>query len=81
MRIRKTAPKEFTIDRSKWVHGDNTKILGSSLLLNEEENMCCLGFYSRACGFTKAAIEYQSFHIGSPRILPAFDLYLLRPSF
>lgn len=50
MRLRK--PKEFTIDRGKWVHGgfENKKKLGSTNLLNDQERMCCLGFYSEACG-------------------------------
>ena len=51
MKLKK--PKEFTIDRSKWVQGgyeNNGELLGFSELLNDEGNMCCLGFYSKACG-------------------------------
>ena len=50
MRLRK--PKEFTIDRGKWAQGGdiNDDILGDSELLNAKGNMCCLGFYSEACG-------------------------------
>ncbi len=57
MRIRKTPPKEFEVDRSKWVHGrKNTETLGATSLLNENGNMCCLGFYAKACGATKESI-------------------------
>ncbi len=56
MRIRKTPPKEFTIDRSKWVHGGNEDILGVTSLLNDEGNMCCLGFYSKVCGATNSSM-------------------------
>ncbi len=50
MKLKK--PEVFTIDRSKWVHGGgkNTLKLGSTSLLNERDRMCCLGFYSEACG-------------------------------
>ena len=56
MRIRKTPPKEFTIDRGRWVHGRNEDILGDTSLLNEEGNMCCLGFYSKVCGATNSSM-------------------------
>ena len=51
MRVRKTPPKEFTIDRAEWVNGgrDPDKS-GESGLLNPEDNACCLGFYANACG-------------------------------
>jgi len=42
--------KSFTIDRTKWVRGD---IGGTSLLLNDRGNMCCLGHYSKACGIAE----------------------------
>lgn len=46
--------KEFTVKRSNWYRG-----LGSenSRLLNSEGKMCCLGFYSLACGFKKQEID------------------------
>ena len=58
MRLRK--PKEFTINRSKWVQGggrDNISILGFSELLNKKGNMCCLGFYSEACGVPRKELK------------------------
>lgn len=55
MRLRK--PKEFTIDRSKWVQGKNRNILGCSALLNDLGNMCCLGFYSEACGVPREELK------------------------
>lgn len=33
--------KSFVIDRAKW---------GKEALLNSDGSMCCLGFYSEACG-------------------------------
>lgn len=46
--------KEIIIDRSKWrtggwitKHNKNTTGCGDVALLNEEGNMCCLGFISR----------------------------------
>lgn len=36
-----------TVKRSKWVRGGR---FGRSLLLNEDGNMCCLGFLGEACG-------------------------------
>ncbi len=50
MKLKK--PEVFTINRSKWVHGGERikDILGTSELLNDCGNMCCLGFYAKACG-------------------------------
>ncbi len=59
MRIRKTPPKEFTIDRGKWVHGNNEDILGETSLLNRDGNMCCLGFYSKVCGVPNSSMLNQ----------------------
>lgn len=38
--------KEFTVDCNKWVRGgfSSTLSYGSVCLLNELDNMCCLGF-------------------------------------
>lgn len=57
MKLKK--PKEFTIDRSKWVQGGHKfkSILGASKLLNNHGNMCCLGFYSKACGVPDKELE------------------------
>lgn len=41
--------KSFTIDRSKWVRGGKG---GEACMLNKQGNMCCLGFYAKACGLT-----------------------------
>jgi hypothetical protein len=46
--------KSFTIDRSRWVRGD---IGGESLLLNRQNNMCCLGHYSKACGISESDLK------------------------
>lgn len=63
MRVRKTPPKEFTVDRSEWVMGGGNynDILGGSSLLNDRENACCLGFYAHACGVTWEIMEDVSF--------------------
>ena len=60
MRLKK--PEVFTIDRSKWVQGGSEfrNILGAPKLLNEEGNMCCLGFYSKACGVPDKELAHQS---------------------
>ena len=64
MRLRK--PKSFTIDRSKWVHGGpkNASKLGSTSLLNERERMCCLGFYSEACGVPRYDLQSKGTPVG-----------------
>lgn len=52
--------KEFTIYKDKWVRGDrhhNGVYLGSSLLLNDKGNMCCLGFLGQACGVVDEAMR------------------------
>lgn len=46
--------KEFKIKRSNWVRGDKG---GKSRLLNDQGNMCCLGFFSVACGLSKSDID------------------------
>lgn len=49
--------KKFVIDRSKWLNGElykrAEKANGSApggVLLDAYGRMCCLGFYSKACG-------------------------------
>ncbi len=39
--------KTLVIDRKRWARGGNG---GASALLNNEGNMCCLGFLGKACG-------------------------------
>lgn len=56
------AIKEFTIDRSKWLCARNNKIfgIGSQLLDDSDsksERMCCMGFYSKACGVPKVQLK------------------------
>ena len=38
----------LTINRKRWARYGSDK--GESALLNEDGNMCCLGFLGRACG-------------------------------
>lgn len=46
---------KLEIDRAKWLRGE----LDSKLLRERDQKMCCLGFYSLACGLTKDNIlEY-----------------------
>lgn len=50
--------KQFTIIEEKWVRGEelhNKK--GYSALLNNQGNMCCLGFLCRAKGISKKRID------------------------
>ena len=44
---------DLTIVRSIWLRGGN----GDSMLLNNAGSMCCLGFYSLACGHSKEDIQ------------------------
>jgi hypothetical protein len=47
----------LTIDRKKWLRGTNkTSYSYEPLLLNNNDKMCCLGFYARACGLKKKDI-------------------------
>ena len=44
-------PKSFVIDRKRWLRvkqDENTE--ASVLFSSDSKKMCCLGFYSRACG-------------------------------
>lgn len=47
-------PKQFTIDRKKWLRGEGSA--GSALLRVSDNKMCCLGFYSLALGCTEKDI-------------------------
>lgn len=51
---------KLVIDRSKWRTGDagpDATGQGPTALLNDQGFMCCLGFYSRACGYTDEEIQ------------------------
>jgi hypothetical protein len=36
----------FVVERSKWLRGSPPGVL-----MDDDEKMCCLGFYAKACGF------------------------------
>lgn len=43
----------FQINRKRWVRGCGIEVMdkyGSTSLLNENGNMCCLGFLAKKCG-------------------------------
>lgn len=44
---------KLTIDRQTWIRGD----IRSALLRSKDNKMCCLGFLSLACGYTKEEIR------------------------
>lgn len=41
--------RKLTIERDKWARGNKRKKVFNALL-NDDGTMCCLGFYSLACG-------------------------------
>lgn len=43
-------PKKVVIDRSKWLNAYTRYTLGPSLMLDQNGNMCCLGFVCAAEG-------------------------------
>lgn len=53
---------KIVIDRTKWRRGGNgpggsyVEKYGSSMLINNKDNMCCLGQIARQCGFTEMDI-------------------------
>jgi len=53
--------KKLIIDRSRWLRGSE----GSSALLvrvmDEDPQMCCLGFHALACGLSEKEIENQPY--------------------
>jgi hypothetical protein len=64
--------REFTVDRSKWMRGKGdqfSRLLvapetarnGSTVPSEDVGKMCCLGFYSLACGLTPEEIEDVGF--------------------
>lgn len=52
------APRKLVIEESKWYRGLGPN---SRLLVPEDGRMCCLGFDSLECGFTKDAIFNVTF--------------------
>ena len=46
-------PKKVVIDRSKWLNAYTRYTLGPSFLLDQNGNMCCLGFVCVASGVPK----------------------------
>lgn len=46
--------KKFTVKRSEWYRGKGPQ---DSLLLNEDKQKCCLGFYGIACGLRSQDIR------------------------
>lgn len=46
---------ELTINRPNWLRGEGDQV--SSLLRPEDNKMCCLGFLSLTCGFTRDEIR------------------------
>ncbi|MHA2068143.1 MAG: hypothetical protein ACXABY_27595 [Candidatus Thorarchaeota archaeon] len=60
--------KEFTVYKDSWVRGDGyvynangeREYMGNSALLNNEGNMCCLGFFGEACGLSHARMIDQA---------------------
>lgn len=62
--------EKLIIDRSKWRTGhtaENATGQGFTALLNDQGFMCCLGFYSLACGYTEEEIR----GVGEPQDIPA----------
>jgi hypothetical protein len=51
MTEKQRGPKKLVIDRKRWKRGDS-----GSALLTRSGQMCCLGFYARACGFSAKEI-------------------------
>jgi hypothetical protein len=58
---------ELIIDRSKWLRGEG--FYESYLLRPRDGKMCCLGFYSLACGLKEEQIR----NVKSPRSLVSGD--------
>lgn len=53
MSKRYRTPKRLVIDRKRWKRGNGM----TSALLTDSGQMCCLGFYARACGFSRKEIH------------------------
>lgn len=59
--------KEFTVYKDSWIRGDGFVYnddgeriyLGNSELLNNDGNMCCLGFLGESCGVSNARMLGQ----------------------
>jgi hypothetical protein len=52
-------PLTCTVNRKTWVRGRYLMQMGMSALLNQEGNMCCLGFLGEACGVPKEKMLYR----------------------
>lgn len=57
--------KSFTISRSIWARGSINTENGKNALLNSNGSMCCLGFYTKKCGF----LDNEILNIGTPSVL------------
>lgn len=55
---------KFTVQRSKWIRGANDKV-ATSMLLDSQGNMCCLGFLGEACGIPRE----QLLAVGTPELV------------
>ena len=67
---------EFTIEEDRWAYVDckNQYPNGDSMLLNSGGAMCCLGFYSRACGISPIHLfEKISPYSIRKRLIPEMD--------
>lgn len=51
--------KELVIDRTRWYRGQSD--IKSRLLRSSDMKMCCLGFYSLACGLKEENIKNVAF--------------------
>lgn len=68
--------KTFTVKRSKWQRGEGNQ---SARLHNDNNKMCCLGFYAKKCGLKKKDIT----DVASPGeieydIKDAWDTFLIK---
>ena len=64
---------KLVISRKRWVNGSNSDEAfsdeafihgnnkGESLLLNDKNNMCCLGFFAKSCG-----LKPKNIRVGEP---------------
>lgn len=64
-------PKKVVIDRSKWLNAYTRYTLGPSVLLNQNGNMCCLGFVCAAEGISTEDMLHRITprFIGQPKSL------------
>lgn len=75
--------RSFTIDRSRWLCGELTmrerkagrEEESFSVLCDVDGRMCCLGFYSEACGVSRRTLRDETM----PRDLPTRSQEKLHP--